>query len=71
VGWILVRQHHSCSSRSQNQPPVKDEEAELDKDINKLLGNNSFASASTVTCDSIMGPDSEGEEDEVNGLLAE
>lgn len=67
---VTTKQHHLYYSRTQNRSLVKDEEGELDKDINKLLGNNSFANSET-TYDSIMGPDSEDEEGEVNDLLAE
>jgi condensin complex subunit 3 len=50
---------------------VKTEEIELDKEINELLSHTAGPSAlSEVPYDSIMGPDSE-EEDEVNDLLVE
>jgi hypothetical protein len=56
---------------SRPQPSVKDEEVQLDRDISALLGNNnSAATISAQSYDSIMGPDSEGEEHEVNDLLA-
>jgi hypothetical protein len=57
-------------SRPQNS--VKKEEIQLDRDISALLGNNSAAGTlSAQSYDSIMGPDSEEDADEVDDLLAE
>ena len=60
----------SFDPRSRPRSSVKQEEAQLDKDISALLGKNSVARISALSYDSIMGPESEGEEDEVNDLLA-
>lgn len=59
--------------RARFRPSVKQEfeESELDKDIDSIIDGNSSA-MNEVSYDSIMGPDSdEEEEDEVSGLLAE
>lgn len=70
---VRVRtEESSFDLHSRPRSFVKQEEARLDKDISALLGKNSVArtSASAVSYDSIMGLESEGEEDEVNDLLA-
>lgn len=58
---LLTRVYGTIRSR------VKEEEAEVDEDIDHLLDSNN---ATEITFDSIMDGDSE-EEEEVNDLLAE
>lgn len=65
----LLQEELPLSSRSRHHPSIKDEEAQLDQDIHALLRKSSVASTSTRSYDSIMGPDSEGEEEEVSDLL--
>jgi len=69
--WLVCIQTERLLFRLGFRPQafIKHEEAQLDKDISALLENNSVASTSILSIDSIMGPDSE-EEDEVDDFLA-